>query len=299
MHGVATDRYLSVLPQSLLLEQIAGIYLPLAVGASIYLPAASAASPGQHIRLAAEESEATATVLVPELLAAWVKELTAVGRQAPASLRVIAVGGAPVSPQLAAAAWRQGLPVYEGYGLSECCSVVSLNRPDARRAGTVGRPLAGLQVTIEDGEIVVGGPTVMSGYLGDVPVSGVWRTGDLGTFDADGFLRVSGRKDNIIVTAEGRNVSPEWVEEALTADPRIPFCVVVPHAQALAALVVAAEPSLTGRPGELAAAIDLGRASLAVLRKTAELSRNFRTGTVRSATYSPPTAGRGGPQLPT
>ena len=255
MHGVATDRYLSVLPQSLLLEQIAGIYLPLAVGASICLQTASSASPGQHIRVAAEEAEATATVLVPALLAAWLKELMAVGRQAPASLRVIAVGGAPVSPQLAAAAWRQGLPVYEGYGLSECCSVVALNRPDARRAGTVGRPLAGLQVTIEDGEIIVGGPTVMSGYLGDVPVSGVWRTGDVGTLDADGFLRVSGRKDCIIVTAEGRNVSPEWVEEALTADPRIPFCVVVPHAQALAALVVAAEPLLTGRPGELAAAI--------------------------------------------
>jgi long-chain acyl-CoA synthetase len=249
-HAGATDRYLSVLPQSLLLEQVAGVYLPLAVGASIYLPATSTASPGRHIRLAAEVSEATATVLVPDLLVAWVKELAAVGRQAPTSLRFIAVGGASVSPQLVAAAWNQGLPVFEGYGLSECCSVVSLNRPEARRAGTVGRPLSGIQITIEDGEIIVGGPTVMSGYLGDLPVSGVWRTGDLGTFDADGL-----RKDNVIVTAAGRNVSPEWVEEVLTADPRIRFCVVVPHAHALAALVVTEEPALARRPGELEAAL--------------------------------------------
>lgn len=251
--GVA-DRYLSILPQSLLLEQVAGIYLPLIAGASIYLPTGPVVSPGRHIRLAAEESGATATVLVPDLLAAWVKELAAIGRPAPTSLRVVAVGGAPVSPQLAASAWARGLPVCEGYGLSECCSVVSLNRPMARRSGTVGRPLPGIQVTIENGEIVVGGPTIMSGYLGDAPVSGVWRTGDLGAFDAEGFLRVSGRKDNIIVTAAGRNVSPEWVEEVLTADPRIRFCVVVLHAQTLGALVVADEP-LAGSPDELKAAL--------------------------------------------
>jgi long-subunit acyl-CoA synthetase (AMP-forming) len=250
----AADRYLSILPQTLLLEQVAGIYLPLTVGASVYLPAAPTASPGRHIRCAAEESEATATVLVPDLLAAWVKELAATGRPAPASLRLVAVGGASVSAQLAAAAWTQGLPVYEGYGLSECCSVVSLNRPTARRSGTVGRPLPGIQVTIENGEIVVGGPTVMSGYLGDAPFSGVWRTGDLGAFDAEGFLHVSGRKDTVIVTAAGRNVSPEWVEEVLTSDPRIRFCVVVPCAHTLGALVVADEP-LADSPNELKAAL--------------------------------------------
>jgi long-subunit acyl-CoA synthetase (AMP-forming) len=250
----ATDRYLSILPQSLLLEQVSGIYLPLTVGASIYLPTAPAASPGRQIRLATEESGATATVLVPDLLAAWVKELAATGRPAPASLRLVAVGGAFVRPQLVASAWAQGLPVYEGYGLSECCSVVSLNRPTARRAGTVGRPLPGIQVSIENGEIVIGGPTVMSGYLGDAPVSGVWRTGDLGAFDAEGFLHVSGRKDNVIVTEAGRNVSPEWVEEVLTSDPRIRFCVVVPCAQTLGALVVADEP-LAGSPNELKAAL--------------------------------------------
>jgi long-subunit acyl-CoA synthetase (AMP-forming) len=115
--------------------------------------------------------------------------------------------------------------------------------------------LPGIQVTIEDGEIVVGGPTVMSGYLGDMAVSGAWRTGDLGTIDADGFLRVGGRKDNVIVTGAGRNVSPEWVEEVLSGDPRIRCCIVVPHAQALAALVVTEKPSLAAGSDEIIAAL--------------------------------------------
>jgi long-subunit acyl-CoA synthetase (AMP-forming) len=197
----AADRYLSVLPNSLLLEQIAGTYLPLYVGAAIHIPAAAlAASPGSRLAIAAEQTRATATVLVPELLMAWVKELQTLGRPAPGSLRFIAVGGAPVSRRLATAAWQQGLPVYEGYGLSECSSVVSVNRPDARRAGTVGRPLSNVQVAIDGGEIVVGGPTVMDGYVGEPKISGSWRTGDLGHFDPDGFLIVTGRKDNVIVT---------------------------------------------------------------------------------------------------
>ena len=145
----AADRYLSVLPNSLLLEQIAGMYLPLSVGAAIHLPGILAASPAGQLA-AAEQARATATVLVPELLAAWVKELQARGNRAPASLRFIAVGGAPIPQRLATAAWQHGLPVYEGYGLSECSSVVSVNRPDARRAGTVGRPLSDVAVAIDD-----------------------------------------------------------------------------------------------------------------------------------------------------
>ena len=125
------DRYLSVLPGSLLLEQIAGTFLPLSVGAAIYMPSGgSPASLGSSLALAAQQTQATATVLVPELLIAWLHELRTHGLPAPKSFRFIAVGGAPVSQQLAATAWRQGLPVYEGYGLSECCSVVSVNRPD-------------------------------------------------------------------------------------------------------------------------------------------------------------------------
>jgi long-chain acyl-CoA synthetase len=241
----ATDRYLSVLPNSLLLEQIAGMYLPLSVGAAIHLPGVLAASPAGQLT-AAEQAHATASVLAPELLAAWVMELQARGNRAPGSLRFIAVGGAPISQHLAAAAWQCGLPVYEGYGLSECSSVVCVNRPDARRAGTVGRPLSNVAVAIDEGEIVVSGPTVMSGYVGEPQLSGSWHTGDLGQFDADGFLIVTGRKDDVIVTAAGRNISPEWVEDIIAADSRVGRCVVVAHERELVALIIPTDSAVCG-----------------------------------------------------
>jgi long-subunit acyl-CoA synthetase (AMP-forming) len=241
----AADRYLSLLPSSLLLEQIAGIYVPLSVGAEIHLPRGSSGnSSPDSIAIAAEQANATATVLVPDLLTAWLRELRALGRSAPASLRYVAVGGAPVSRQLANAAWDLGVPVYEGYGLSECCSVVSLNRPGDRRTGTVGRPLPGLQVRIENSEIVVSGPTVMSGYLSESETIESWSTGDTGNFDSDGFLIVTGRKDNVIVTGSGRNINPEWVEETIAGDRRIKRCVVVEYESELVAIVIPDDASI-------------------------------------------------------
>jgi long-subunit acyl-CoA synthetase (AMP-forming) len=144
------------------------------------------------------------------------------------------------------------LPVYEGYGLSECCSVVTVNRPQSRRAGTVGKPLPGIKVDIDEGEIVVSGPTVMTGYLEGPELAGEWCTGDLGHFDDDGFLVVTGRKDNVVVTAAGRNVSPEWIEQAITADPRVGRCIVVGHDGELVALLVPRDAAL----GRDVAAID-------------------------------------------
>ena len=158
--------------------------------------------------------------------------------------RSVAVGGAPVAPGLAARAWEHGIPVHEGYGLSECCSVVAVNQPGRRKSGTVGEPLSGTDVTIEDGEIVVRSASVMRSYLGQAPAEGVWRTGDLGAFDADGYLRVLGRKDSLLVLSNGRNVSPEWVEAALLADPRIGRCVVLGHGRPCLMAIVT--PSVLG-----------------------------------------------------
>jgi long-subunit acyl-CoA synthetase (AMP-forming) len=174
----------------------------------------------------------TTSVLVPQMLKHWVAELQALGQTAPSSLRFVAVGGAPVPRQIANAAWRLGIPVHEGYGLSECCSVVAVNRPKERRPGTVGQPLSGLSVSIDDGEIVVDGPSITDGYLGQGAANKPWRTGDLGEIDRDGFLTVHGRKDSLLVTAFGRNVSPEWIETMLLADPRIALCVVTGHGEA-------------------------------------------------------------------
>jgi long-subunit acyl-CoA synthetase (AMP-forming) len=170
-------------------------------------------------------------VLVPQLLRHWVAELQAVNQTAPSSLRFVAVGGAPVPKQVANAAWGLGIPVHEGYGLSECCSVVAVNRPKQRRPGTVGKPLSGLSVSIDDGEIVVDGPSITDGYLGQEPAQRPWRTGDLGAIDGDGFITVKGRKDSLLVTSYGRNVSPEWIETMLLADPRIAFCAVAGHGE--------------------------------------------------------------------
>ena len=155
-------------------------------------------------------------ILVPQLLFGLVVAVER-GFVPAAGFRFIAVGGARVSPELLERAQRAGLPVFEGYGLSECASVVCLNRPGAQRPGTVGRPLPHVQVRLaEDGEVLVAGSTLL-GYLGDEPFAGQWwPTGDIGEFDVDGYLSLRGRKKHQFVTSFGRNVNPEWVEAELT-----------------------------------------------------------------------------------
>jgi long-subunit acyl-CoA synthetase (AMP-forming) len=86
-------------------------------------------------------------------------------------------------------------------------------------------------VSIDNGEIVVDGPSITDGYLGQERAYGPWRTGDLGEVDRDGFVTVHGRKDSLLVTSFGRNISPEWIETMLLADPRIALCTVTGHGE--------------------------------------------------------------------
>jgi long-subunit acyl-CoA synthetase (AMP-forming) len=161
-------------------------------------------------------------VLVPELLRLLVRAAQN-GHVLPSSLRFIAVGGAPVAQSLLEEAAELRLPVFEGYGLSECGSVVCLNTPHARRLGSVGRPLPHVSLKVSDrGELRVSG-WVMSGYLGDAPHEGPQEiaTGDLGEIDSDGFVYVRGRLRNLFITSFGRNVSPEWIERELSHEPAI------------------------------------------------------------------------------
>ncbi len=229
----SNDFYLSVLPLPLLLETICAILVPTLVGASTCfesrLTQSFASGNLSGIAAAFEARRPTSTVLVPQVLAQWTEELTAKRAVAPPTLRFVAVGGAPVPEALSRAARDRGIPVYEGYGLSECSSVVAVNTPAAHKAGTVGRPLPGIGVRIDGGEIVVEGPSVMTSYLGGCPPFRIWRTGDIGSIDADGFLAVHGRKDNLIVTALGRNVSPEWIETMILGDPRVALCCITGH----------------------------------------------------------------------
>ena len=244
-------RHLPLLPLSILLENVAGLYTTLLAGGRYHvLPAAMLGLdnpfrpdlPALAGAIAAEE--ATSLIVVPELLRALLMVMTFSGARFP-QLNLVAVGGAKVSSQLLSQADALGLPVYEGYGLSECASVVALNTPAARKAGAVGRPLSHLRVEIApDGEIVVG-PHPFLGYAGGALNTGEVRTGDLGGLDADGFLRIEGRRSNTIITAFGRNVAPEWVESELLAQPEIRQAVVFGEAQAaLGALIVPLLPDM-------------------------------------------------------
>jgi long-chain acyl-CoA synthetase len=237
--GHTPRRHLAVLPLSVLLEQVAGVYAALLAGATVVLPpladtGLTGAAQLDPMRLAGciDTHRPESLILVPQMLQAWAGALAA-GARAPDSLRFVAVGGARVGSQLLAAAQARGLPVFEGYGLSECGSVVCLNRPGDTRAGTVGRALGHARVLVDaSGEIAVDGPCFL-GYLGDAQSpAGSYRTGDLGAIDADGYVSISGRKRNVFITAFGRNVSPEWVESELTQHPLIAQAVVQGEARA-------------------------------------------------------------------
>ncbi|MDH4568100.1 long-chain fatty acid--CoA ligase [Pseudomonas sp. BN414] len=218
----APAHYLAVLPMAVLLENL-GIYAALLAGACVtLLPQRQMGIEGasgvdwERMLATLVLSGAQSLILVPQLLLGLV---TAIERSllSAAQFRFVAVGGARVSEDLLARAARVGLPVFEGYGLSECASVVCLNRPGANRPGSVGRPLPHVQVRVaDDGEVQVAGSTLL-GYLGEAPhADDWWPTGDLGEFDSEGYLHLKGRKKHQFITSFGRNVNPDWVEAELT-----------------------------------------------------------------------------------
>ena len=152
-------------------------------------------------------------------------------------LRAIIVGGAFTEPQTLQFFYDLGIPVANGYGLTEAGTAITVNDLKPFRADTVGKPLPGMEVKIVDpgadgvGEVYVRSKTVMSGYLNEPEltaetiVDGWLRTGDLGKFDAQGHLHLSGRKKNMIVTEEGKNIYPEDIEATFESLPVKEFCV--------------------------------------------------------------------------
>jgi long-chain acyl-CoA synthetase len=138
-------------------------------------------------------------------------------------LQLALVGAAAVAPELLEFFDACGVLVLEGYGLSESCSVGTLNTPQAVRFGSIGRPLPGTEVSIAtDGEILLRGPHVFQGYYHDPAATeeamtgdGWLRTGDLGTIDDGGFVAIIGRKKDLIITSNGKNISPINIESAL------------------------------------------------------------------------------------
>ena len=163
-------------------------------------------------------------------------------------------GGAPLGERLGHFYRGIGLHVLEGYGLTETTAPTTVNTPTSTRIGTVGLPLPGTAIRVaEDGELLIQGPHVFRGYhhnpdaTKEALVDGWFRTGDIGTIDDDGMVRITGRKKEIIVTAAGKNVAPALLEDRLRGHPLVSQCVVVGDARPfIGALVTLDAESLPG-----------------------------------------------------
>ena len=178
-------------------------------------------------------------------------------------------GGAPLGARLAHFFRGIGVTIYEGYGLTETSPAIAVNLKRHIRIGTVGRPLPGVSVRIsDDGEIAVSGDIVFPGYWHNDAATaeakddeGWFHTGDLGQLDADGYLSITGRKKELIVTAGGKNVAPAVLEDRIRAHPLVSQCMVIGDAKPfIAALVTLDEEALPawlaqrGRPAATTAA---------------------------------------------
>ncbi len=167
-------------------------------------------------------------------------------------IRFCISGGAPLSKEVAEFFCDLGVMIYEGYGLTETSPVIAVNREEKFKFGTVGVPLKEVQVRISDeGEILTKGPCVMKGYFNKPDETaqalrdGWFYTGDLGIIDKDGFLAITGRKKELIVTSGGKKVVPRAVEEVMEQDPLILRCVLFGEAKKfVTALIVPAKEKI-------------------------------------------------------
>ncbi|WLQ13480.1 AMP-binding protein [Hahella aquimaris] len=224
----AQDRHFCLLPLNSLAEQMAGTGAALAAGAATIMLPAEQCGFGSTIFNPAElyrslvDYRASTLLITPELLKPLLSYMQSRSLTLEA-MRYMTLIGAPASRRLINAARRQGAPVYAGYCLNEAGSMVCLSTPKAYKPGSVGKPLPHSRVRIsEEGEVMVSGAQSL-GYLGGGPrrPNAQWNSGDLGYMDNEGFLFIRGRKKDVLVTAEGRRISPDWIEAELTGDPQI------------------------------------------------------------------------------
>lgn len=285
------DGFVSILPQNHLLELTGGFLGPLFAGARIDY--SSPLAP-QDVVERMRERRATVLLGVPLFFHALARLLRALAARglAPAQalgggMRMLISGGAALHPEVLRFFADSGIPLLEGYGLTETSPVVALNRIGAQRPGSVGRPLPGVELRIAEpdeegtGEVLTRGPHVMKGYWSApgltaeaLDADGWFHTGDLGRIDADGHLWITGRKKELIVLGSGKKVQPAEVESALgNARELAEACVVgdlrrgrtLAGTERVCAIVVPA-PELAARfaaAAELRAAVERGVESAA------------------------------------
>jgi long-chain acyl-CoA synthetase len=267
------QRLLSFLPLSHMFEQLGGFFTVLLAGASVIYPTSRQPA---VVRRTFKERKVSMVLITPAVVKSLMlaiersaeaqgkkelfEKLRRVARHLPMSLRrlvffsvhrqfggrfrYIISGGAALDPALGES-WRElGIDVIQGYGTTECSPGLTFNRVELNRLGSVGTPLPGVEIKVAaDGEVLAHGPNVFKGYWENeeathavLDTDGWYHTGDLGEIDKDGFLWLRGRKKDMIVLADGTNVYPEDIENALAADPRIE-AVATPLRPAVATIV--------------------------------------------------------------
>lgn len=199
-------------------------------------------------------TQASAALKAKRLLADWLvlralRERLGLGR-----CRQPVSGAAPIAPELLQWFHWIGVPILEGWGMSETCGISHINRPDAFRLGTVGQASPGVECRLtEDGEVLVRGPQLFSGYLDNPEATaealdedGWLHTGDLGTVDEDGYLKIVGRKKEILITAGGKNLSPAKIENTLKTSPYIKEVAAVGDAKPFISALIQIDGDMVG-----------------------------------------------------
>jgi long-chain acyl-CoA synthetase len=207
-------------------------------------------------------------------------------------LRMAISGGAPLAAEIGEFFHALDLLILEGWGLTECTSAATVNRPDRVRFGTVGPALPGADVRVEDdGELVMRSPTVFAGYLKDEEATrevlgddGWLRTGDVGEIDAEGFVTITDRKKDLIVTAGGKNVAPQNLENELKAAKEISQALVIGDRRPYVAALVTLDPDTTAgrspeelrsRVQEIVDGVNSDRSRFEQIKRFAVLPRDF------------------------
>lgn len=265
----ANDILLSWLPYSHIYARTCDLYLPTLTGMTVALGESV-----DTLLVNLAETQPTWMTSVPrfyEKVWAAVEALPADQRGAQlrrifgARMRQLSSGGAPLPKHVGEGFFQAGLPLLEGYGLTETSPVLSFNSLTAHRVGTVGKAIPGVEFKIaDDGEILTRGPQVMKGYwknpeaTAEAIVDGWFHTGDVGVMDGDGYLTITDRKKDLIITSGGKNIAPSELERILVSDAFIDQAVVYGDGRNyVSAMLVPNFPHLESKAKELGIQIKL------------------------------------------